>query len=46
MRERERAQFGFIFNNLVSVAAVNMVNGITVNGLGEATMDVVHANIN
>lgn len=28
----------------VSIAAVSLVNGITVNGLGEVTMEVAHAN--
>lgn len=32
--------------NHPSIPAVNLVNGITVNGIGEASMDITHAIIN
>lgn len=33
-------------NNLTSIVAVNMVNGMSVNGLGEVSMDTTQAVIN
>lgn len=35
-----------ICNNLTSIVAVNMVNGMSVNGLGEVSMDTTQAVIN